>query len=128
MGGPADAAGRVPAEGDGVLGGGSGLDHGEHEAGRAEVEGLLGPDGGELREANDGGGEGGGEGAEDGEGAGNVSGAVFHVDDGVVVARYGGYLGEGGGVGEEEDAVEGFAAGEAGLEGGGGGGGGRGWR
>jgi len=52
-----------------------------------------------------------------GEGGGNGAVAVFHVDDDEVVAGEGGDLGEGGGEGEEEEAVEGFAIFEAGFEG-----------
>lgn len=115
MGGTPYATWREAAVGDDVLGGGGGLDHGEHDAGGAEVEGFLGPGGGWFREAEDGWGGGGGEGSEDGECGGDVSGAVLHVDDDIIVAREAGDLGEGWGVGEEEEAVEGIAGGEAGF-------------
>ena len=42
--------------------------------------------------------------------------AVFHVDDYEVVARECGDLGQSGGEGEEEDAIEGFAVAETGFE------------
>lgn len=53
---------------------------------------------------------------EAGEGVGDATVAVFHVDDDEVVAGETGDLGEGGGEGEKEEAVEGVAIAETGLE------------
>lgn len=120
----ADPEGRESTVGNGSPGGGSRVNHGEHDALGAEVEGFLRPGGGEIREAEDGGSAGDGESAEAGEGVGDAAGAVLHVDDDVVVAGEAGDLCEGGGVAEEKEAVEGLAGGEAGAEAEGGDGGG----
>lgn len=53
---------------------------------------------------------------ETGESVRDASVAVFHVDDDEVVAGEGGDFGEGGGEGEEEDAVECFVGTETGFE------------
>lgn len=53
---------------------------------------------------------------ETGESVGDAAVTVFHVDDDEVVAGEGGDFGEGGGEGEEEEAVEGFVGTETGFE------------
>lgn len=93
-----------------------GVNHGEHDPLWTDVKGFLRPSCGGLREADDGWGVGRGESAEDLEGLMDSSRAVFHVDDCKVVTRECDDLGQSGGEGEEEDAIEGFAIAEAGLE------------
>ena len=97
MGRAAESGGRKTAVGDRVLGRLQGVNHGEHEALWAEVEGFLGPSSGGLRDAEDGGGVGGGEGVEAGEGVVDAARTVLHVDDDEVVAGVARDLGEGGG-------------------------------
>ena len=109
VGGAADTGGGEAAKGDGLVGRLGGVDHGEHYALWAEVEGFLGPRGGGLRDAEDGGGVSGSERVEARERVADAAGAVLHVDDNEVVAGEGGDLGEGGGEGEEEETVEGVA-------------------
>jgi hypothetical protein len=77
--GATDPARRVAAVGDRVGGGHGGLDSGEHEAGGAEVQRLLGPDDASLREAEHGGGVHGVERAEVGERLGDPVEPVLHV-------------------------------------------------
>jgi len=109
VGGAAEAVGGVAAKGDDLAGRLDGVDHGEHYALWAEVQGFLRPRGGGLRDAEDGGGVGGGERVDAWERVADAAGAVLHVDDDEVVASEGGDLGEGGGEGEEEETVEGVA-------------------
>lgn len=109
MGGAAESVGGVAAKGDGLVGQVGGVDHGEHYALWAEVQGFLRPRGGGFREAEDGGGVGGGERVEARERVADAAGAVLHVDDDEVVAGEGGDLGQGGGEGEEEETVKGVA-------------------
>jgi hypothetical protein len=90
-----DASRRVAAVGDGLRGGGGGLDSGEYEAREAEVEHLLGPDGARLGEAQHGGGASSIESMEAGERLRDVARPVLHVDDDVVVAGKGEKLDKG---------------------------------
>ncbi|KAF1863341.1 hypothetical protein Lal_00031226 [Lupinus albus] len=103
------------------------INHGEHDPLWAQIKGFLGPRGGGLRDTEDCGGVGSSERVEARERVGDTAIAMFHVDDDIVVASEASDLGEGGGEGEEEKAVEGVTVTEAGFEvrwGGEGGGGG----
>lgn len=93
-----------------------GVNHGEHDPLRTQVEGFFGPSCGGFREAYDGWGVGRGKSSEHLEGLVDSSRAVLHVDDYEVVARKCSDLGQSGREGEEEDAIEGFAIAEAGFE------------
>lgn len=117
MGRSTDSIGRKPAIRHCFSGQFGVVDHGKHDALWAQIEGFLGPHGGRLREAEDGGSTGSGEGVEAREGVGDAAVAVFHVDHHEVVAGEAGDLGDGGGEAEEEEAVEGFAIFETGFEG-----------
>lgn len=109
MGGAAETGGGEAAKGDSLVGQLGGVDHGEHYALWTEVEGFLGPRRGGLRDAEDGSGVSGSERVEARESVADAAGAVLHVDDNEVVAGEGGDLREGGGEGEEEETVQGFA-------------------
>lgn len=114
---PPNAVGRVPAVRDGLFSVLRVFNHGEHDPLWARIEGLLGPHGGGLRQAENGRSQGSGEGAEAVQSLGDAAVAVLHVDDDEIVAGEAGDLGESGGEGAEEEAVEGIAIVEARFEG-----------
>ncbi|KAF7808655.1 2-keto-3-deoxy-L-rhamnonate aldolase [Senna tora] len=116
VGRPADSRGWESAIRHRLLGGFRALNHGEHNPLWTQIESLLGPGGASIGDPEDRGGSGGGEGVEAGKRVGDAAVAVLHIDDDEVKAGETGDLGEGGGEGEHEEAIEGFAILEAGFE------------
>jgi len=93
VGRSADSAGREATVGDGCCRGSGGLDVREHDSGRAEVEGLAGPNRASRRDADDGRGAGGVQGPEARESLLDTALAVLHVHEDVVKASERSYLG-----------------------------------